>query len=220
MHSQFTINFHGVGECRRALEVNESAVWITQERFRSILAGLVDMPRVRLTFDDGNESDYEAALKYILPSKLVSTHFLITDRIGDVGYLSAGQIREMIAAGAKIGSHGIAHKDWRLLSGEDLAAETHISKDKLEQAFGVEVFEAACPFGSYDRRVLLSLEDAGYRKIYTSDSPWADHESWLCHRLSVKSEHSAGYVMSEIQRGPRTLKNALSKLKSAIKARR
>jgi len=33
----------------------------------------------------------------------------------------------------------------------------------------VPVVQAACPFGSYDRRVLRSLRGSGYRRVYTSD---------------------------------------------------
>ena len=50
---------------------------------------------------------------------------------------------------------------------------------------GAEVIEAACPFGSYDRRVLGELRRAGYRKVYTSDRGPAGRGDWLQPRNTV-----------------------------------
>ena len=45
--------------------------------------------------------------------------------------------------------------------------------------------EAACPFGSYDRRVLESLRGSGYRRVYTSDRGTTDAEDYLQARNTV-----------------------------------
>ena len=69
----------------------------------------------------------------------------------------------------RIASHGLAHRPWRGLGATELAAELEGSRRLLEAAAGRPVTHAACPFGSYDRRVLHALREAGYERVFTSD---------------------------------------------------
>ena len=39
----------------------------------------------------------------------------------------------------------------------------------LGEIIGEAVTETACPFGSYDRRVLRATRAAGYQRVFTSD---------------------------------------------------
>jgi hypothetical protein len=60
------------------------------------------------------------------------------------------------------------------------------ARRRLEDVVGGEVVEAACPFGSYDRRVLGELRRAGYRRVYTSDRGPARRGDWLQPRNTVR----------------------------------
>ena len=51
--------------------------------------------------------------------------------------------------------------------------------------------EAACPFGSYDRRVLRALRRTGYRHVYTSDRGLARRGDWLQARNTVQRADGA-----------------------------
>ena len=53
-----------------------------------------------------------------------------------------------------VGNHGMHHRKWATLDNRELQEEVIEAKDRLEQIVGSEIVEAACPFGSYDRRVL------------------------------------------------------------------
>ena len=55
----------------------------------------------------------------------------------------------------------------------------------LEQIVERPVTEAACPFGSYDRRVLRSLRGSGYRRVYTSDRGTTGPEDFLQARNTI-----------------------------------
>ena len=59
------------------------------------------------------------------------------------------------------------------------------AKALLEEVVERPVTEAACPFGSYDRRVVAGLRAAGYRRVYTSDRGTTRPDDFLQARNSV-----------------------------------
>ncbi len=84
-----------------------------------------------------------------------------------------------------IGCHGMRHRPWRGLGETELREEHVEAKAMLEQIVERPVTEAACPFGSYDRRVLRSLRGSGYRRVYTSDRGTTGPEDFLQARNTV-----------------------------------
>ena len=56
----------------------------------------------------------------------------------------------------------------------------------LEEIVERLVTDAACPFGSYDRRVLRRLRRCGYNHVYTSDRGMARPTAWLQTRNTVR----------------------------------
>ena len=60
------------------------------------------------------------------------------------------------------------------------------SRKTLEEICGGTVDLAACPFGSYDRRVLGALKNAGYRAVFTSDGGGSMENQWLRARTTIK----------------------------------
>ncbi len=185
------ILFHGIGRPGRALEPGEAPYWIGRERFEAILdrvAGAPDPGRFHLSFDDGNASDHDIALPCLLARGLAADFFVLSGRIGQPGSLSAGQIRALAGAGMGIGSHGIAHRDWRRIGAADLAAEVARSRAELERVTGRPVTTAGIPFGSYDARVLGALRGAGYAAAYSSDRGTMDAGAFLRPRTSVRAD--------------------------------
>jgi hypothetical protein len=65
---------------------------------------------------------------------------------------------------------------------------------------GVAVDEAACPFGSYDRKVLRALRSAGYKRVFTSDGGSTSSRAWLASRTSVHRERDLEH-WCELARG-------------------
>ncbi len=174
--------FHGIGPQERFLEPGEGTVWVSTERFRSVLDAVKGRPDVRITFDDGNRSDVEIALPALLERGMTATFFVVAGRLGSDAFLTAEDLRALAAAGMRIGSHGMHHRPWREA---DLQEEVVTAKAVLEDALGQPITEAACPFGSYDRRVLKALKRAGYARVYTSDRGSAAPGEWLQARTSI-----------------------------------
>jgi len=191
-----TINltFHGVGRAARPLEPGEELVWLEEEQFESALDSAAGRSDVQITFDDGNASDLEHALPQLRRRGLTATFFVVAGRLGEPGYLDEHGVRMLASAGMSIGCHGMRHRPWRRLDEHALWEELVGARRLLEQVVDRPVTEAACPFGSYDRRVLHFLRKHGYRRAFTSDAGTARPGEWLQGRNSVRPENAPGVV--------------------------
>ena len=179
------LTFHGVGDPLRPLDEGEADVWVTRHQFLALLDSVPAGDEVRVTFDDGNSSDLEQALPALRERGLTATFFVVAGRLGTPGFLDEDGVRELAAAGMDVGCHGMRHRPWRGLDDGALREELVEAKGILEALVERPVTEAACPFGSYDRRVLKTLRGAGYRRAYTSDRGSARRDGFLQARNSV-----------------------------------
>ena len=185
---QIGIIFHGIGTPRRTLEPGEAPYWISVAEFEAMLDRIKAHPiphRFRLTFDDGNLSDHDIALPRLVDRGLTAHFFVLTGRIGQHGSLDAAHIHGLQAAGMTIGSHGIAHRNWRSLDAAALDQELAQSRTVLQSLCGLPVKTAGIPFGSYDCRVLTALRRAGYDAAWSSDRGWMNPQAFLRPRTSV-----------------------------------
>jgi peptidoglycan/xylan/chitin deacetylase (PgdA/CDA1 family) len=199
VHTQVTarsinLTFHGVGEPPRPLDPGEAAVWVTTESFLAVLDSLVDRKDVAITFDDGNASDIESALPALQDRGLRGTFFVVAGRLGTPHFLDEGDVRSLVAAGMEIGCHGMRHRPWRGLDGRALHEELVEAKAILEGIAGRPVTRAACPFGSYDRRVLSTLRRSGYHHVYTSDRGMARTSDFVQARNTVGADDGSGVL--------------------------
>lgn len=181
------LTFHGIGEPGRSLDAGEDVVWLDSAEFQSVLDGVAARGDVRITFDDGNASDVEVALPALRRLGLTATFFVVAGRLGAPGFVDAAGVKRLAAAGMTIGSHGMRHRMWRGLDDRALREEMVDAKRVLEDIVERPVTEAACPFGSYDRRVLGSARRCGYRRVYTSDRGTARWDHWIQPRNTVRS---------------------------------
>lgn len=179
--------FHGIGEPERALEPDEAAYWVSKAQFESVLDQIVerqDHAIFHITFDDGNISDHDIALPALLNRGLSATFLVLSGRIGQPGSLGSTQLESLIAAGMKIGSHGIDHLQWPTLSQDHLYREVAESRARLEQICNVAIDEAGIPFGRYDKRVLTALRRAGYKCAWSSDGGKMNETAYVKSRTS------------------------------------
>jgi peptidoglycan/xylan/chitin deacetylase (PgdA/CDA1 family) len=186
--------FHGIGTPGRELEPDEDQFWVEPARFAEMLDVAVAHPAVRLTFDDANKSDVVHALPALRERSLTASFFVLADRMGQPGSLSAADVRTLADHGMTIGSHGLGHRDWRTLDDAGLRAELADSADRIAEAAGAPVTHAACPFGSYDRRVLTAVRRYGYERVYTVDGGSARGDAWQQPRYTVLVSDSAADI--------------------------
>lgn len=184
------VTVHGVGTPPRALEDDETGVWISVEQLDGLLDAAVGRPEVVITFDDGNRSDLELGLPRVLERGLTARFFVCAGLLGEPGRLDESDVRELHRSGMMIGSHGWSHRDWRSLDwgtegSADVECELVHAPRRLADVIGVPVTEVAVPFGSYDRHVVRALHRSGATRVYTSDGGWARRGTWLQPRTSI-----------------------------------
>ena len=217
--TRVVINFHGLGPEPAHIDAGEAHVWCADP---GLYADLLDETREAaaesgieylITFDDGNRSDLELGLKPLADRGMTAIFFPCAGRLDDARYLNKTALRELVAAGMTIGSHGWAHTDWRKQA--SYAQEIGEAKDRIEQAAGAPVTSAAIPFGSYDRRVLGAARV--FDTVFTSDAALADRDGWLQPRFSYDKGWSRGAVRQAIARARSPVRQVRQKLAMTVK---
>jgi peptidoglycan/xylan/chitin deacetylase (PgdA/CDA1 family) len=201
-HVAINLCFHGIGEPGRPLEPDEDLYWIEPQQFDEFLAAIRNDPRIRVTFDDGNASDAVYALPSLLRHGLRGAFFIVAGRLDQSGSLSRPEVRELVRAGMSVGSHGLEHRPWRTVSDEDLEAELGQAAEIIGATVGQSIREVACPFGSYDRRVLRAIRRHGFDRVYTVDGGAAARpDAWLQSRYTIRRRDTPA-VIERLRRAP------------------
>jgi peptidoglycan/xylan/chitin deacetylase (PgdA/CDA1 family) len=202
VHDVTNLTVHGIGPTSRELDPGEATTWVDVEQFEHMLDAVMGRSDVRITFDDGNASDVEIALPRLLERGLTGEFYVLAGRLGEPGRLTADGVRELVSAGMLVGSHGWAHRDWRRISSAQATQEITEAHRLLGELTGRIVSQVAIPFGSYDRRVLRMLREAGVVRAYTSDRGRARAESWLQARNSLRHDVDAGWIRDVLDGSP------------------
>jgi peptidoglycan/xylan/chitin deacetylase (PgdA/CDA1 family) len=161
------------------------------------LASMPSRP-VCLTFDDGSISDYAIAYPTLLSYGQRATFFVITDRIGQPGYVSWDQLREMAANGMSIQSHSCTHAELAHGPSRQAREELLRSKERLEQALGRRITAFAAPGGSWRPDLSALAEECGYALVCTSEQGVNEEpfERLALKRLSIRRRYSLRRVHS------------------------
>ena len=131
-------------------------------------ARFADRPCVGITFDDGFKSDLDSA-RFLHEHGMTALFFVSSANIGQPGYLTGDDVRELHHLGMGVGSH--SHHHVRLTTLDEPAAEheLHTSRAVLEALIGEPVEHMSFPGGAYNARLLEIARRAGFRYLYTSD---------------------------------------------------
>jgi peptidoglycan/xylan/chitin deacetylase (PgdA/CDA1 family) len=129
---------------------------------------------VALTFDDAYASFAGVVLPLLKEFGFTATVFPVVEKIGGVsdwGRLAGvparplmdwSELKDAVSEGIEVGSHGLTHRYLPELPLSELAREIKESKDRLEQALGVEVSTFCYPYGAYNETVQEMVRHAGY----------------------------------------------------------
>ena len=130
-----------------------------------------------ITFDDGDLSIYAIVFPMLKVLQLKATFFIIPNFIGEVGYMSWEQVREMsdyrTPQGVKLfsfGSHSLTHRPLGDLSKEEIVLEMKESRRILQEKTGEPIITIALPFGSGagTAKIMESAQECGYLTVRTS----------------------------------------------------
>jgi len=123
---------------------------------------------VALTFDDGCETDLILAAPMLKETGCNATFYVTAGFLGNRGYLSVAQLRELSAQGFEIGCHSMTHPYLSDLDDAGLHREIVDAKDRIEQVIGKPVEHFSCPGGRYDHRAIRIARTTGYRSMANS----------------------------------------------------
>lgn len=148
-----------------------------------------DASPLLLTFDDGGVSALTEIAPRLEAAGCRGFFFITTDRIGDDGFLSAEQIRELADRGHVIGSHTCSHPPRiSTLPEERLLAEWSRSRERLEAILQQPVRTASIPGGYYSHEVAATAMATGYTDLFTSEPTshrWRIGGGWAYGRYAV-----------------------------------
>ena len=124
-----------------------------------------------VTIDDLERSVFTNGLPALVEHGVPAVAFPIVAMIGQPGFVTAAQVREMADAGVEIGSHTMTHRRLGRLEPAVVLAELRESRMRLEDLLGQRVRALAYPFGT---KAAIApwlddlVEEAGYAFAFTS----------------------------------------------------
>jgi peptidoglycan/xylan/chitin deacetylase (PgdA/CDA1 family) len=160
------------------------------ELARCIATGALPERGVALTFDDAFSSVALTAAPLMAERGLTGTAFCIAERVGEDNrwptqpalvprrpLVDRDQIRELVAAGFEIGSHGMDHRPLRGAAHDQLRRQLSESRSILEEVAGRPVESFAFPYGEEPAGVGRQLLAREYRAACGCAMGWAGSAS-------------------------------------------
>lgn len=150
-----------------------------------ILDGDIDR-KVALTFDDGHESNGDAA-RDILDHGGSADLFVNSATVGQPGFLDWPALADLAKVGISVQSHGHSHRYFDELDDAEVERELAVSKAEIEDHAGRAVTLFAPPGGRLNPRVAGIARRLGYRAICSSRAGlWrTGGDPWRIPRLAV-----------------------------------
>ena len=150
-----------------------------------------------ITVDDGGVS-YHRILADRLEERGWRGHaFVSTDFIGQPGFLTAGEIRDLDARGHVIGSHSASHPPrFSRCRRQDMFDEWTRSRKVLEDLLGHAADVASLPGGYFSSTVAETVAEAGIKVLFTSEPITRTHRQGGCTivgRFAIRAAADADF---------------------------
>jgi len=165
-----------------------------------LMAGQTGSDKVVLTFDDGYEDFYTAALPVLQKYGATATAYIITNKIGGP-YMTWDQLRQAKADGVEIGAHTADHLDLSKLSVSRQQAEIEGSKRVLESNLGGPVTAFCYPSGRYDADTLRLVRQDGFASATTTNpgAVYSLSQPFTLNRVRVTQQMGADDLLRSLR---------------------
>lgn len=127
-----------------------------------------------ITFDDGYQNNYTAAMPILEELGLKATLFCIGKDLNGEYYLAPDGIKAMSDSVFDVESHTISHPHMPEMSYDGQLKEFTDSKSLLEGITGKTLIATCYPFGEYNDDTIKSAQDAGFKMSFTMKPGLAD----------------------------------------------
>jgi peptidoglycan/xylan/chitin deacetylase (PgdA/CDA1 family) len=121
-----------------------------------------------LTFDDGEASQYDNVMPALLEHGAQADFFVNPATVGQHGFVTWSQLREMTALGMSIQSHGYEHRYFTTLSDAQLRVHLIRARVQIEQCLGAPVTLLAPPGGRMPACMDRLALECGYERVFCS----------------------------------------------------
>ncbi len=124
-----------------------------------------------INFDDGLESVYTVAFPIMQQYGIKGTVYVVTDWVGDPGYLTKSQLTALLNAGWTITNHSYRHWWMTDLSTTQITNEIQTAINWLNSnGFTEGAYHFAYPYGEYNSNVLQAASGLGIKTARTIKS--------------------------------------------------
>ncbi len=134
---------------------------------RDWLAGAHRHP-VLLTFDDGHVSNHRLALPLLTAQRMTADFFVNPAKVGQAGFASWQELRDMSAHGMSIQSHGYDHVYLTALAPAMLRETLRAARQQIEDRIGQPATLLAPPGGRMPRGLSRVARECGYTHVLSS----------------------------------------------------
>ena len=110
-----------------------------------------------ISIDDGWNDGYNYALPILQNHGYVATFFVISSRIGGSGFLSAGQIQTLQAAGNEIGNHTVSHVGLPYQTAANMKTQVDAASDQIAAVTGGRPKSFAYPMGAINNSAMSAV---------------------------------------------------------------
>jgi peptidoglycan/xylan/chitin deacetylase (PgdA/CDA1 family) len=130
---------------------------------------------IAITFDDGYADAYSEALPVLQRYGLLATFYIVTNFVGQPGYMTWEQVAALRDAGMEIGAHTVSHLDLTSLDWDTASFEIAQSKAELDRQLGINVTSFCYPTGLYNGTIEEQVRAAGF--INATTTRWDNDNS-------------------------------------------
>ena len=166
---------------------------ITPLEFMKAKKGKFTLPAkpIIISFDDGYEDNHRVALPMLEEFGMKAIIYMVTNDIGNKGYLTWEQLRDLERRGMELGSHTANHLPLTSLSSTERLEEVRLSKLLMEWNGLKTIFSLSYPNGAYDDNLPELLAQEEYLTAVTGDSGLNtfDTNPYLLYRVNVPQPH-------------------------------
>lgn len=166
---------------------------ITPQDYARARKGKQQLPEkpIILTFDDGYEDNWRVVLPMLEERGMKAAFYMVTNKIGQPGYLTWDNLFDLERHGMEIGGHTANHLPLTTLSPEQQRDELRLSKLMLEWRGLKTIYSFSYPNGAYDDGIVAMLEEEKYLTAVTGEAGLntLTTNPYLLRRVNVPPPH-------------------------------
>lgn len=190
---------------------------LLREQLRALKQAGLDS---EITFDDGDVTQCGAAARILQEFGLKATFFITLGWTGnDPKYMGWSELDALRKAGHRIGLHSWSHLLLTSCSEDQLQEQLSKPRQVLKEKLGVDAQTMSMPGGRWNARVLAACKQAGYSRVYTSDSwraPFEFEGMTVLGRMNVTNKLNGEQLVAAVRAAESPKNKIIGHSKTAV----